>query len=277
MNLRKKHGLIFILFVCGVVVIGGYALNGQERIKKLPLSRGLAAPVQISPANGTEFHNYPRIFTMKWQAIEGATYEIEIDCNGCSSWGKWDSETGLSLKKSGLLAASFTFDFYGDNQGRWRVRAAKGQLVSPWSPWWYFSFKTSATPAEKPNVCIDGLLKIGNKTTPWGQNYTITLTPQDAISVSAGKAAFNIHYGIKNCKGVATGKFMNQVLFNDQVVSQQTNLQLGAAGSTLPIHTQAYLPIQDGILKIKLDAANNVIEDWENDNEVWVNVKFRGF
>lgn len=104
----------------------------------------LPTPVQISPPCGTEFHNYPRTFTMKWKPVPGAFfYEVQIDCFHCSQVGKWDSEVGTphTLK---VKSSSATFTFWGDNQGRWRVRAVGSlpTIHSDWSPWCDFSFKT---------------------------------------------------------------------------------------------------------------------------------------
>jgi hypothetical protein len=87
----------------------------------------------------------------------------------------------------------------------------------------------------------------------------------------------DLRYLLKNLKDGGASGFRNDVLFNDQLVSQQTNLSVGAAVSSVPVWTQMYLPIQEGVLKIKIDAGNQVDEEWEGDNEVWLHVKFAGF
>ncbi len=282
MNKVLKRIILFVVIIgMGCIFIGSGFLSAQERIKPTFAVVQPTPPVQISPADGTQFTNFPRQFTMRWQAkpgLQGVTYEVEVDCLNCHQLGKWDSEFNLSKVYTGLTTTWVQHVFPGDNQGRWRVRAKIGRILTQWSPWWHFSFKTSPTPATKPNICIDGTLKIGNRVTPWGSNYTITLTPQDAFLVSGGKPAFDIYYTVKNCKGPALiTKFKNQITFNGNIVSMQDNLSLGAMGSTLPIHTQAYLTPQNGIFKLTLDAGNQVDEEWENDNDVWINIVFSGF
>lgn len=280
MKVKSIKKLLFLLTLCSCIVFPGGFQRGQERITPVQAVLQPAAPVQVSPVDGTEFHQFPRIFTMVWQGkrgVTGVTYEVEIDCLHCSSTGKWDSDVGLSRKLTNLTDTRVRYTFPADNRGRWRVRAKIGRLLSRWSSWWGFSFKTSTVPAVKPNICIDGLLKIGNRVSPWGQNYTVILTPQDAFARSGRKAGFDVHYVVKNCKGAAVSGFENHIIFNGAVVSQQTNLSLGAMGSTLPVHTQVYLVPQNGVFKIRLDAGNVIDEDWENDNDVWVNVQFSGF
>jgi hypothetical protein len=130
---------------------------------------------------------------------------------------------------------------------------------------------------RKPNLCIETSFSIGNRNVLWGDDQTVTLTPKDAFKVIAGKAAFNLRYVLKNLKDGGASGFRNEVLFRDQLVGQQTNLSVGAAVSSVPVWTQVYLPIQEGVLKIKIDAGNQVDEEWEGDNEVWLHVKFAGF
>ena len=130
---------------------------------------------------------------------------------------------------------------------------------------------------QKPNLCIQTSFSIGNQNVLWGDNQTVILTPKDAFKIFPGKAAFNLRYLLKNLKDGGASGFRNDVLFRDQLVSQQSNLNIGAAVSTVPVWTQVYLPIQEGVLKIKIDAGNQVDEEWEGDNEVWLHVKFAGF
>jgi hypothetical protein len=277
---KPIKGILFFLVFCSCIVLLSGFQGGQERVKPVQAVLQPTAPVQISPADRTVFHQFPRTFTMVWQGkrgVAGVTYEVEIDCLDCTQPGKWDSDVGTSRKLTNLTDTLVCYTFPADNRGRWRVRAKIGRILSRWSPWWGFSFKTPVVSMVKPNICIDGLLKIGNRVSPWGQNYTVTLTPQDAFVRTGGKAGFDVHYVVKNCKGGAVSGFENHILFNNIVVSKQANLSLGAVGSTLPIHTQVYLIPQNGVFKIRLDAGNVIDEDWENDNDVWVNVQFSGF
>jgi hypothetical protein len=255
-------------------------LGAQSRVEHGSILQA-EAPEQVSPADNTEFDHLPRLFTLRWEAKRGlreAVYDIEIDCLNCTAPGKWDSDLSTSRLITGLTGTTVQYTFPQDNRGRWRVRARIGKISTKWSSWWYFTFSSSSYPGQKPNLCIDGFLRIGNRVTPWGQNYTVILTPQDAFNISTGKAGFDIRYNMKNCIGPSISKgFSNNVIFNDEIVGRQTNLTLGSMGSTLIIHSPVYLPLKDGILRIKLDAGNDIDEEWENDNEVWVKIKFSGF
>jgi len=151
--LKTKRGFTCMvgLFICWMIV--PFYLEGQSEAAPLPV------PVQVSPASGTEFHNYPRTFTMTWKKVKDATYEVEIDCLHCKQVGKWDSEVGPPHKLTGITETSASFTFWGDNQGRWRVRAVSGKKNyndSDWSPWWNFSFKTGQT-AQLPDLVIDDM------------------------------------------------------------------------------------------------------------------------
>jgi len=104
---------------------------------------GLAAPAQLSPANGSVFENYPRTTRLQWSPVPGAaTYTVEIDAYDVGS-GRWFSD--LAGKPWGLVPnikeTSYTFDFVGAQPGRWRVWAvdANGQ-EGPQSGWWEFRY-----------------------------------------------------------------------------------------------------------------------------------------
>jgi hypothetical protein len=105
--------------------------------KKAP--SGLTAPVQVSPANGTAFNNYPRHTTLVWRAVQGAAhYGVEVDCFGCCQAGKWCTDVRKKyLIVPSVNATQHAFDFVGAQPGRWRVWAidAQGQ-AGPKSPWW---------------------------------------------------------------------------------------------------------------------------------------------
>jgi hypothetical protein len=103
----------------------------------------LAAPTQLSPANGSVFENYPRTTRLQWSAVPGAaTYTVEIDAYDPGS-GRWFSD--LAGKPWDLVPnikeTSYTFDFVGAQPGRWRVWAvdANGQ-EGPQSGWWEFRY-----------------------------------------------------------------------------------------------------------------------------------------
>jgi serine/threonine protein kinase len=100
----------------------------------------LSTPVQLSPANGTVFNNYPRTTTLQWSAVPGAaSYTVQVyyyqpgdtTCTG----GAPDYLT------PNITGTSYTFDFVGAQPGCWRVWAvdAAGRQ-SPMSGWWEFSY-----------------------------------------------------------------------------------------------------------------------------------------
>lgn len=100
----------------------------------------LPAPIQLSPASGTVFNNYPRTTTLQWSAVPGAaSYTVQIyyyqpgdtTCAG----GAQDYLT------PNITNTSYTFVFVGAQPGCWKVWAvdAAGRQ-SPTSGWWEFSY-----------------------------------------------------------------------------------------------------------------------------------------
>jgi serine/threonine protein kinase len=100
----------------------------------------LSTPVQLSPASGTVFNNYPRTTTLQWSAVPGAaSYTVQVyyyqpGDTTCTS-GTQDYLT------PNITGTSYTFDFVGAQPGCWRVWAvdAAGRQ-SPRSGWWEFSY-----------------------------------------------------------------------------------------------------------------------------------------
>ena len=82
-----------------------------------------------------------------------ARYGIEIDCFGCCARGRWCSEEpGKSYTVADLTAITYTFDFWGDQKGRWRVwgidaRSRRG-MKSAWSS---FEFQAARENTNKPS------------------------------------------------------------------------------------------------------------------------------
>ncbi|BAY48349.1 WD-40 repeat-containing protein [Scytonema sp. HK-05] len=99
----------------------------------------LVTPVQMFPANKTIFKYLPRVGTLRWSDVPGATsYTVEIEfCQpgGCTA------NNAPWIQASNLQSTSYTFDFVGAQPGRWRVWAvdAAGR-ESPKSGWWEFQF-----------------------------------------------------------------------------------------------------------------------------------------
>lgn len=97
-------------------------------------SVGLAAPIQVSPPNGSVFSHYPRTTTLKWNPVPGATgYNLEVQYYGAG----WENY----IMKTNLTTTFYTFDFVGAQPGRWRVWAVgAGGAAGRKSPWWEFKY-----------------------------------------------------------------------------------------------------------------------------------------
>lgn len=135
--------------VMALLIIAGFFMAAPVEAKMLK------APKQISPKNNSHFTHFPRKVMLRWTAVKGAIYDVEIDCLHCRQTGKWDSQTGPAWKVvKGLRTNHYSFNFVGDNRGRWRVRARAGFLKSNWTRWWYFDFKTSAAPQKMPDLIV---------------------------------------------------------------------------------------------------------------------------
>jgi hypothetical protein len=122
--------------VTGLVV----AINQLDLHKPKKESLAISIPRPISPADGISFSQYPRTVTLAWKAVPGAMgykVEIEFDGSGGQASPKW---TRFGLIRH-VNATTYTFDFIGNQAGRWRVWAvdAKGQDGSK-SDWWVFFF-----------------------------------------------------------------------------------------------------------------------------------------
>lgn len=99
----------------------------------------LSAPLQVSPANGASFGNFPRTTTLVWQPVTGAAqYRVQVQY--CSDAGATNC-TNLTER---LTSDNFiTFDFVGAQPGRWRVQAVSSSgNAGLWSPWWVFTYTT---------------------------------------------------------------------------------------------------------------------------------------
>lgn len=130
----------------------------------------------------------------------------------------------------------------------------------------------------KSDLGLYGFLKIGQNKTEVRWNDTISLTREDAMSVSGSQAAFNLYYTDKNYGDAKSGLYRNTIIFDGKLVSQQTNRQLDA-GAKEDIWTQAYFPIGNGTyaLKFSVDADGQVVESSETNNNFIVYVKLSGF
>lgn len=108
----------------------------------------LPAPVQLSPAEGIVFDHYPRLTKLEWSPVEGAvSYSVEVDycAGGIGTKGGRNSQGCVNPQPlrvtsnppaSGIVSASYEFNFIGACPGRWRVWAVDKEgregFKSPW-------------------------------------------------------------------------------------------------------------------------------------------------
>lgn len=121
---------------------GRFNYTSKEKFQKATVTN-LNAPTLTSPTCGSTFSNFPRTTTLKWNAVSGAaSYIVEVDCYHCCESGKWCTEVGKThIRKTGITATEFTFDFVGAQPGRWRVSAvdSKGKEGAK-SAWCNFTY-----------------------------------------------------------------------------------------------------------------------------------------
>jgi hypothetical protein len=123
------------------------ALNRPLSEAEKSPSVNLPAPIQLSPADRTEFNFYPRQTKLEWQPVEGAaSYSVEIDvCDGRDRKIRECVEPQpYRLRASpptGILGTSYEFSFVGAQPGRWRVWAVDTNglegFKSPWRLFFY--------------------------------------------------------------------------------------------------------------------------------------------
>ena len=98
-------------------------------------AREIVAPVQISPTDKSIFNHYPRTVTLRWSDVPGAkSYSVETSFLSGTLWS-------AAAQASNLRSTSYTYDFVGNQTGRWRVWAVDtAGRESPMSCWWEFTF-----------------------------------------------------------------------------------------------------------------------------------------
>lgn len=117
-----------------------FTFTGPVSIANETWNCTLSAPVQLSPASGTVFNNYPRATTVTWSAVPGAAlYTVQVyyyqpgdtTCSGGAP----------NYLTPNITGTSYTFNFVGAQPGCWRVWAvdAAGRQGSS-SGWWEFSY-----------------------------------------------------------------------------------------------------------------------------------------
>lgn len=137
---RARFLIVLLLAICGV-----WGCSAERLVAQAPSGAlgKLPNPLPISPVNGAAMTGYPRTVTFQWSDVPGAKqYGIEIDCYGCCAAHDWCTNVG----KPGFIADSlkqptYTFNFWGDQPGRWRVWAIGPHLnASEKSQWSEFTF-----------------------------------------------------------------------------------------------------------------------------------------
>jgi TonB family protein len=110
----------------------------------------LTAPKPTAPADGAALHGFPRTTTLQWTTVPNAvSYGVEIDCFHCCKANQWCTDIGgASRIERNLRQPVFTFDFVGDQPGRWRVWAIdQFSREGPKSAWSNFTYGSPAPPS----------------------------------------------------------------------------------------------------------------------------------
>lgn len=132
-----------------LVVAYGYNIT----IKWVTYQAPLANPSLVSPVSGQIFYQYPRNVTLSWKPVANANYyKVERQYLSGSTWTSYPAVT-----VSGLDNTSFTFQFAGDQKGRWRVTAYSDHSYSEASGWFGFSFADT-----KPYLAAPRLISPAN-------------------------------------------------------------------------------------------------------------------
>lgn len=125
-------------------------------------------------------------------------------------------------------------------------------------------------PPPKADLLSQRGIAVGGRTAPWNGN--IVVHAADAVLASNGMCAFNVIYDLANAGAAPAGTpFVNQILDGSTVVSQQSGLTLDKGASRL-VYTQAYLAPGSHVLRLLVDAKQNVAESNESNNETRVTV-----
>jgi hypothetical protein len=129
-------------------------LNACSHRVRIGTAAQLPAPAPVAPRDQAVLTNHPRTVRFSWSRVPRAvTYAIEIDCYGCCARDRWCSDVqGKGYTVASLTAITYTFDFWGDQKGRWRVwgidaRSRPG-MKSAWSD---FEFQAARENTSKPS------------------------------------------------------------------------------------------------------------------------------
>jgi TonB family protein len=172
---------LFLFFLAlYVFAVSRPALWAQET--RIPMT--LPAPILLSPADGVELRGYPRLLNFQWSEVQGASsYAIEIDCLGCCVQQAWCTNRGKSgYTIRDLEVPGFSFAFWGDLPGRWRVWAQGPGGDGNVSEWREFSFNDRGT---APSASPAGSRATANRDCSWRSSQPwepVTTSPYLAYS-----------------------------------------------------------------------------------------------
>jgi hypothetical protein len=140
-------------WACAILTVLVMLTVCSHRVR-LGTTANLPAPALVGPRDQAVFTNHPRTVRFSWSRVpRAARYGIEIDCFGCCARGRWCSEEpGKSYTVADLTAITYTFDFWGDQKGRWRVWGidARSRLGMK-SAWSSFEFQAARENTSKPS------------------------------------------------------------------------------------------------------------------------------
>ncbi len=148
-GLRQWHVAVVLIAVALVMAGCGEKKQAKTKVPAPPpiqppvSARALTAPQLIAPPDQAVLRGYPRTTVLRWTAVPGAAgYGVEVDCYGCCEVHRWCTDLGqpaLRLMKTQL--PEYTFDFVGDQPGRWRAWAVAGDGArGPASDWVTFTY-----------------------------------------------------------------------------------------------------------------------------------------
>jgi hypothetical protein len=116
------------------LVLFAFVFRAELQAQNAPKFDPIAPPALVAPIEGAKINIFPRKTVFEWRRVEGASkYEIEIEANE----GKW-----VLLKNVTTELNSFTFDFVGKQEGRWRVRSISKATGKPgvYTAWRVFTY-----------------------------------------------------------------------------------------------------------------------------------------
>ena len=152
-----NNGLGTVRFTLVVVLVLLGACS--QRHARVSPQGNLAAPALVGPRDQSVLTNHPRTVRFEWSRVpRAAGYGIEIDCYGCCARGQWCSDVqGKSYVVPHMTSIAYTFTFWGDQRGRWRVWAVDTRSrPGPKSAWSGFEFQaarqnSNSTDTKKPS------------------------------------------------------------------------------------------------------------------------------